>query len=121
MKDENSIKYRIIVIVIFVALGLGVVRAIYEGNQLSLHHRFAIATTDNKTFGGHIQYHFEVKGIVYRQSTKVLRLQLNGSRYFVKFNSEDPSQSAEMVSAEEVPNCIGDQPADGWEEIPTCK
>lgn len=121
MENKNSLKYKIIVIVIFIGLGLAVARAIYEGNQLDLHYRFAIATTDNKTFGGHIQYHFEVKGILYRHSTKVLRLRLNGGKYFVKFNSENPEQSAEVVSAEEIPPCIEKQPDDGWEEIPKCK
>jgi|SRR5579859_6822353 len=106
MENENSLKYKIIVAVILIALGLGVVRSIYEGNQLTLHHRFAIATTDSKTFDGNVQYHFKVKGVMYHSGTKKLRLKLNGSRYVVKFNSEDPSQRSEVVSAEEVLPCI---------------
>ncbi len=121
MENENSLKYKVIVIIIVIGLGFGVARIMYESNQLKLHNRFAIAVTENKTFGGHIQYHFKVKGVIYYHSTKVLRLQLNGSRYFVKFNSVDPKQMAEIASVEEIPDCIGEQPADGWDDIPTCK
>jgi hypothetical protein len=88
---------------------------------LSRNHRFTIAITTGHGGGGSVEFEFLVNGVIYRRANKGLQLITNSRKYFIKYYVDDPSLIAKIVSDEEVPDCIGEPPANGWEEIPQCK
>jgi len=89
--------------------------------KFSNNHRFTVATTVGYGNGGWVNFEFKVNGVIYKRSDKGLSLKSRYAKYFVKYYAADPSVLAKVVSNEEVPNCIGEPPADGWIEIPKCK
>lgn len=84
-------------------------------------HRFTIATTIGSGTGGWVDFEFTVNNRLYKRSNRSLSLKSKNAKYFVKYYAPDPSVLAKIVSDEEVPECIGDPPSDGWKELPNCK
>ena len=101
--------------------GFFLIRGVISEYYLSKNYCVSIATTGKRLPGGYVEYQFKIKGIIYTNNDKAHRLTPGGSRYFVECNFKDPSDIANIVSNEEVPDCIGEPPTDGWKEIPKCK
>lgn len=89
--------------------------------RLQTNHRFTIATTVGHSGGGWVDYEFTVNGVVYKRGDKGLSLKSRKAKYFVKYYTPDPSILAKIVSDQEVPNCIGEPPPNGWAEVPSCE
>ena len=89
--------------------------------RLQTNHRFTIATTVGRSGGGWVDFEFIVNGVVYKRSDKGLSLKSREAKYFVKYYTPDPSVLAKIVSDEEVPDCIGEPPPNGWAEVPSCE
>ncbi len=107
--------------VIILGLAFFFIWASVREYEFSNNHRFTVARTLGHGGGGFVDFEFEVNGVIYKRGDRGKQLITNGRRYFVKYYAPDPSVLAKIVSNEEVPDCIGESPADGWEEIPTCK
>lgn len=108
---------------ITIAIGIAVffIDGFVSEYKLGNNHHFTIAITKGYGGGGFVEFEFKVNGVTYKGSNKGMQLKPNGAKYFVKFYQNDPSLIAKIASSEEVPECIGDPPSDGWKEIPKCK
>ncbi|MBX2897717.1 MAG: hypothetical protein KF763_19910 [Cyclobacteriaceae bacterium] len=89
--------------------------------KLESNHRYTVAVTTGYGSGGVVNFEFMVDGILYRRSDRGLSLKSRGAKYFVKYYTPDPSVLAKIVSSDEVPNCIGEPPPNGWADIPSCE
>ncbi|QLH31495.1 MAG: hypothetical protein HWD62_02760 [Cyclobacteriaceae bacterium] len=89
--------------------------------RFNSNHKFTIATTVGHTGGGWVDYEFTVNGVVYKRGDKGLTLKSINAKYFVKYYTPDPSVLAKIVSDDEVPDCIGEPPPNGWAELPSCE
>lgn len=120
MQDRSNTYWKWIGIVIVVGLIIIFNEGIISEYKLVNKHRFTIATTKGYGGGGFVDFEFTVNGTVYKRADKGLQLVTNGRKYFVKFYVDDPSLIAKIVSNEEVPECVGEPPANGWSELPKC-
>ncbi len=89
--------------------------------KLKMNHRYTVAVTVGHSGGGWVDFEFMVNEKLYKRSDKGLSLKSRDAKYFVEYYAPDPSVLAKIVSSEEVPECIGDPPPDGWKELPNCK
>ena len=122
MKDSKNEKYwKWIGILLAISFGSILTWLTIREIKFSNNHRYTIATTKGHGGGGSIDFEFTVSGVTYARGDKGKSLTSNGRKYFVKYYVPDPSVLAKVVSNEEVPECIGEPPADGWKEIPKCK
>jgi hypothetical protein len=119
--NPNSRFWKWIVIAIGIGLAIFFSWGAVREYKLSNNHRFTIATTLGHGGGGSVDFEFKVNGVIYKRGDRGKQLITNGRRYFVKYYVPDPSQLAKVISNEEVPDCIGEPPPDGWKEIPKCK
>ena len=101
-------------------LAIFFVEGIIAEYKLAENHRFTVATTKGHGGGGSVNFEFSVNGVQYSRSNKGRSLMTNGRKYFVKYYVDDPSLMAKIVSDEEVPQCIGEPPPNGWKELPNC-
>ncbi len=87
--------------------------------KLRLYHRWTVGTTIGWDRGSYVKYYIEINGKRYEGSAKSLGLNSNGSKYWVQFDATDPNHNV-IRTNEEVPECVIDIPANGWEEKPSC-
>jgi hypothetical protein len=120
-ENENSWLWKGLAITV----GLGLVSFFIWGEireyKFENDHSFTIATTIGRSGGGWVDFEFVVNGVLYKRSDKGLNLKSKSAKYFVKYYTPDPSVLAKIVSNEEVPNCIGEPPPNGWAELPRCE
>jgi hypothetical protein len=107
-------------ITIMFVIGTILSRGIINEYKLSNNHRWTVATTTGWD-AGFVNFEFNVKGVMYEGANKGLNLKTKHGKYFVKYYALDPSLLAKVISDEEVTDCIGEPPSDGWADIPTCK
>lgn len=89
--------------------------------KLESNHRYTVALTTGHGSGGVVNFEFRVDGVLYQRSDRGLSLKSREAKYFVKYYTPDPSVLAKIVSDDEVPDCIGEPPPNGWAELPSCE
>ncbi len=119
--SKNGLFWKVIGITIIISLVIIFSWGIVTERQLANDHRFTIATTTGRSSGDWVDYEFTVNGVTYNGSHRTLTMKQRGGRYFVKYYPLDPSVISKIVSNEEVLDCVGEPPPDGWAEIPKCK
>jgi hypothetical protein len=103
------------------ALTVFLLRACVNNAKLINNHRYTVAITTTRTNGGWVDYEFKVNEVTYKGSVSKQGLKPNGYKYLVKFYTNDPSLLSEIESNDEVLDCIGEPPLEGWGEVPSCK
>jgi len=66
-----------------------------------------------------VYYYYYYKGIKYEGDDRFHgAILVPGGKYFVKFSSKDPDYG--VFTSIPVPDCIKEQPFEGWLEVPVC-
>jgi len=106
----------LITFLIYMFVSIGIRR-----DKLSAHGKYTVGIT----LGRHskfVDFKFYVNRKEFKNNNPVQKYdpKEREGKYFVKYLPGNPEVN-EIFWDKPVPECIGDPPADGWEELPKCK
>ncbi|MBS1558362.1 MAG: hypothetical protein JST69_06495 [Bacteroidetes bacterium] len=114
LKVFGAVLLAVFLLYMFISIGI-------RRNKLSAHGKYTVGITLGR-HGKFIDFKFYVNGKEFKNDNPVQKYnpEERDGKYFVKFLPSDPDVN-EIFWDNPVSDCIGEPPADGWEEIPKCK